>query len=367
MYTIGTHEYFDYFILLWIFGNIVTMAMRYARMSTQYELVLEGFNYAFSIIFNIELVIKLIGLGKYYFSSSWNTFDFFVVFCSDAGFIIDLVLDSQIKTAALVIRSFRILRILRLMKSFGRMILDTLVYIIPQIANIMSLIFLLLFIYSVLGINMFSPIMYRDNYNRLSNFRDFYMSIVLLMRWATGESWNLIMMDLTSSDSYNGVECVENQSYSDMQTQGILGWGSNISILYFLSFVIIITFVVLHLTVAAVIDGLNSARKDADALIRKEDIDCLLSLWAEYDPNATGWISVESLVFLFYELPQPLGLGKVIPIDQISTVNGYSTLKHMNLLQSRLFIKEPIKFEKLKDSDEIMIYDDESKRCWLIF
>ena len=126
------------------------MSMRYARMSSEYELILEGFNYAFSLIFNIELVIKLIGLGKYYFSSSWNKFDFFVVICTDVGFIIDQLLDSKIKTAALVIRSFRILRILRLMKSFGSMILDTLIYIIPQIANIMSLIFLLLFIYSVL-------------------------------------------------------------------------------------------------------------------------------------------------------------------------------------------------------------------------
>ena len=174
---------------------------------------------------------------------------------------------------------------------------------------------------------MFSPVMYRDNYDRLSNFRDFFMSIVLLMRWATGESWNLIMMDLASTDSYNGVEWVDNQSYDDMQSHGILGWGSNISIAYFLSFVVIITFVVLHLTVAAVIDGLSSARKDADALISKEDIDWLLSLWSEYDPNATGWITVESLVFLFYELPQPLGLGKEIPISQVSSNNGYLILK----------------------------------------
>ena len=33
----------------------------------------------------------------------------------------------------------------------------------------------------------------------------------------------------------------------------------------------------------------------------------------------------------------------------------------MNLLQSRIYVKEELKFEKLKDSDEIIIYDDESK------
>ena len=85
-------------------------------MTDAYEQTLESFNYAFSIIFNIELVMKLIGLGKHFFTSSWNKFDLFVVFWTDVGFIIDMLLDSQIKTAALVVRSFRILRKIKLIK-----------------------------------------------------------------------------------------------------------------------------------------------------------------------------------------------------------------------------------------------------------
>lgn len=142
---------------------------------------------------------------------------------TDVGFFLDMFVGVDISTAATIVRAFRILRIFRLMKSFGKVILDTLMYILPQITNIMSLIFLLLFIYSALGISLFSTAMYRENYNRLSNFRDFYFSIIILMRCATGEDWNLVMDDLASSDPYNGRECIDDQTYQDMQDQGIRG------------------------------------------------------------------------------------------------------------------------------------------------
>jgi Ca2+-binding EF-hand superfamily protein len=47
-------------------------------------------------------------------------------------------------------------------------------------------------------------------------------------------------------------------------------------------------------------------------VVSGDELDQLISLWEEYDPNATGWISVENLVFLLYELPKPLGPGKEV-------------------------------------------------------
>lgn len=57
--------------------NTVVMAMRYARMSDTYEKTIEYINYGFAIIFNIEMIVKLIGLcHKYFTESAWNRFDF---------------------------------------------------------------------------------------------------------------------------------------------------------------------------------------------------------------------------------------------------------------------------------------------------
>ena len=109
------------------------------------------------------------------------------------------------------------------------------------------------------------------------------------------------MADLSSSDPYQGESCVSEQTYDQMQADGIKGCGSYFAIPYFVSFVLLISFVAMNLTVAAVIDGLNSAQKDEGALIGSDDIDTFIHLWSEYDPKATGWISLECLVFLIYE------------------------------------------------------------------
>jgi hypothetical protein len=68
--------------------------------------------------------------------------------------------------------------------------------------------------------------------------------------------------------------------------------------------------IIINLAIAAVIDGLSSARKDHTGIIKKDEINELFIIWSEYDPKATGWIEVTDLIFLLFELPQPLGYGK---------------------------------------------------------
>ena len=107
------------------------------------------------------MILKLIGLDNQYFYSSWNIFDMIVVFSGDAGIILKFVSSgSSFSSAATVVRAFRIMRIVRLVRSQPdvKIILDTLVNIIPQITNFITLMFLLLFIYAALGINLFSGI-----------------------------------------------------------------------------------------------------------------------------------------------------------------------------------------------------------------
>jgi hypothetical protein len=147
--------------------------MRYARMSVQYENVLEQLNLVFSIVFNLEMVCKLLGMGMSYFNSAWNKFDMLIVFGTDFGILLKVIKSGiDISTAATVVRAFRIMRILRLIRSSKtmRILIDTLVNIIPSITNVMSLIFLLFFIYSALGINLFSTVMLQEQLNEYNNF-----------------------------------------------------------------------------------------------------------------------------------------------------------------------------------------------------
>jgi Ca2+-binding EF-hand superfamily protein len=64
---------------------------------------------------------------------------------------------------------------------------------------------------------------------------------------------------------------------------------------------------IMNLSVAAVIEGLDTAKKENMGVVQGDEIEMLIDYWQEYDNDATGWITMSDLVFLLYELPPPLG------------------------------------------------------------
>ena len=72
-YKLVQNKKFDYFILVIIMFNILTMAISYEGMSVSYETILKYINMVFTCVFIMECVFKLIGLGfAGYWFSGWN-------------------------------------------------------------------------------------------------------------------------------------------------------------------------------------------------------------------------------------------------------------------------------------------------------
>ena len=186
------------------------MAMVHDRMSDGFIAALDIMNYVFAAIFNIEMILKLLAQGRNYFRSGWNVFDCFIVIGTNFGLLMKWVgSGASMGATTSVIRGFRIMRVFRLVKASIsiRLLIDTILNILPQITNIMGLMGILLFIYAALGLNLFSQVMFQDQLNEKNNFQNFGNAMILLMRCATGEDWNLIMYELANSDGYDGVPC----------------------------------------------------------------------------------------------------------------------------------------------------------------
>ena len=83
-------KFFEWGITICILVNTIVMAMRFYRMSNEYEMFLEYLNYFFAMVFNLEMIIKLFGLGLYYFSTNWNRFDFIIVIGTNMGLCLRL-------------------------------------------------------------------------------------------------------------------------------------------------------------------------------------------------------------------------------------------------------------------------------------
>lgn len=72
-------------------------------------------------------------------------------------------------------------------------------------------------------------------------------------------------------------------------------------------FLILISWLILNLAIAAVIEGLENAKQENSGVVAGDDVSVLIEQWMEYDPQATGWISVLDFVCLMIELPPPFG------------------------------------------------------------
>lgn len=85
-----------------------------------------------------------------------------IVIATDLGFIIQAMnVGASITTAITVIRGIRVLRMFRLLKTSQaiRLVLDTIMNILPQIYTVFGLFMLIIFIYAALGSNLFGTVM----------------------------------------------------------------------------------------------------------------------------------------------------------------------------------------------------------------
>jgi hypothetical protein len=199
-FKLVNHNIFEGTITFFIAFNTVVMAAKVEGMPGHIDRFLDNLNYLFALIFNLEMFLKLIGLGSAYFNVAWNIFDMTVVIGTDLGIILETFTSgSGFSTAATVVRAFRIMRIVRLVRSQEniKIILDTVVNIIPQISNFISLLFLLLFIFAALGMNVFCGVVYHDLLSPQADFSNIGIAVFTLFRCSTGEDWNKIMHDLT--------------------------------------------------------------------------------------------------------------------------------------------------------------------------
>lgn len=115
-------------------------------------------NYALMVIFFFELALKTIAFDKNYFKDNWNRFDFSVIILTFVTLIAENLNASTIGRATSILRSMRILKVLRLVKRFNRLniMFKTLLSAAPTMISLGFLLMLLIYIYSILGMQLFS-------------------------------------------------------------------------------------------------------------------------------------------------------------------------------------------------------------------
>ncbi|KAL9871777.1 sodium channel protein para isoform X8 [Glossina fuscipes] len=187
----------ELFITLCIVVNTMFMAMDHHDMNKEMDRVLKSGNYFFTATFAIEATMKLMAMSpKYYFQEGWNIFDFIIVALS----LLELGLEGV--QGLSVLRSFRLLRVFKLAKSWPT--LNLLISIMGRtmgaLGNLTFVLCIIIFIFAVMGMQLFGK-NYHDKKDTFPdgqlprwNFTDFMHSFMIVFRVLCGE-WIESMWD----------------------------------------------------------------------------------------------------------------------------------------------------------------------------
>jgi uncharacterized protein YjbI with pentapeptide repeats len=295
-------------ITIVILANVSLMACDYWDMDTQPE-VLAAFNATlrgFGYIYYAEACIKLLALGPAgYFGDGWCRFDFFLVCASLIEEFASGIFEGPMPPFVLrFLRLLRILRILRLLRGARELrdLVMTMVLSVPALINVSSLLALVVFMYAVLGVFLFTFLAPQQNINEERNFVDLRSTSLLLFQVLTGDAWSGLMTD-AMLDEASGL-CEPARSAGN----GYGTCGGTVSIPYFISFMFLGSFVFLNLIVAVILENFSTLSSQRADLVAPGDIDNFKEAWTILDPDADNFIPSKDLLSLVLALPPPLGL-----------------------------------------------------------
>jgi hypothetical protein len=145
-----------------------------------------------------ELILKLIvSSPRIFISDGWNLFDLIIIgLTSFEAIKLFINLEPRINNLFSLLSAARIFRFLRLLakQSGVRKLLRTVLFSFPKILNIYAILMLVLYVYAMIGFKWFSN--GADTSSDVTNFQNFFNSMMNLQKVATADNWSEIMMEI---------------------------------------------------------------------------------------------------------------------------------------------------------------------------
>ncbi|NWR24703.1 CAC1H protein, partial [Emberiza fucata] len=275
------HKMFDHVVLVFIFLNCITIALERPDidpLSTE-RIFLSVSNYIFTAIFVVEMMVKVVALGFFsgentYLQSSWNVLDGVLVFVS----IIDIIVSMASAGGAKILGVLRVLRLLRTLRPLRvisrapglKLVVETLISSLRPIGNIVLICCAFFIIFGILGVQLFKGKFYycdgpdvknittkadctNAHYKwvrRKYNFDNLGQALMSLFVLSSKDGWVNIM--------YDGLDAV---GIDQQPIQNHNPW----MLLYFISFLLIVSFFVLNMFVGVVVENFHKCRQHQEA------------------------------------------------------------------------------------------------------
>lgn len=225
VYNLVESEKFKNFILIIILLNGITMGMEtYPSIMGPIEDYLFYFDRMVVYIFVIEIILRIYAHKISFFKDSWNLFDLSIV-------VISLFPNNETFEIFRILRVFRLLRVVTIVPQM-RKIVAAIASIIPGMASIAALMSVLFYISAIMATQLFGE-KFPEWFGDLGN------SLYTLFQIMTLESWSM------------GIARPIMEEYP-------YAW------VFFIPFIFIVTFIMINLIVAVVVDAMNQLNEEKD-------------------------------------------------------------------------------------------------------
>uniref|UniRef100_A0A2K6GDP7 Calcium voltage-gated channel subunit alpha1 H n=1 Tax=Propithecus coquereli TaxID=379532 RepID=A0A2K6GDP7_PROCO len=278
------HRMFDHVVLVFIFLNCITIALERPDIdpgSTE-RAFLSVSNYVFTAIFVAEMMVKVVAQGlvsgeRAYLQSSWNVLDGLLVLVS----LVDIIVAVASAGGAKILGVLRV----RLTALSGprlpacrvisrapglKLVVETLISSLRPIGNIVLICCAFFIVFGILGVQLFKGKFYYceggDTRNvstkaecraahyrwvrRKYNFDNLGQALMSLFVLSSKDGWVNIM--------YDGLDAV---GVDQQPVQNHNPW----MLLYFVSFLLIVSFFVLNMFVGVVVENFHKCRQHQEA------------------------------------------------------------------------------------------------------
>jgi voltage-gated sodium channel len=243
------HPAFHVAVVAAILANAVVLGLEtYESVDSRHGALLQALNDAFLALFTVEIAIRIAAHGRRpweYFRSGWNVFDFTVI----AAAYLPVVRESV--TLLRLVRALRVARLLTVIPEL-RVVIGGLARSIAPLASVALLTFFLLYLYGMVGWLWFGD-------HDPDRFGNIGRALLTLFQLLTIEGWN----DVLAAE----------------QEHSRWAW------LYFVSFILVASFLVLNLVIAIVLNSVEEAR---EAERRRRRMERARTAGLEGEPGAAG-------------------------------------------------------------------------------
>ncbi|KER32811.1 hypothetical protein T265_01113 [Opisthorchis viverrini] len=177
-----------------------------------------------------------------------------------------------------------------------KMLMLTVIMSMYKSLFIITSMFLLMIVYALAGVTLFGSVKYGDNLGRHANFHNAFRATALLTRIVTGEDWNKIMHDCMIQPPF----CRMRPNFWETDCGNFRA-----ALIYFCSFYVIITYVMLNVLVAIIMENFSLFySNDEDAIMSYNDIRNFQLAWNVIDVNRKGVIKASYVRFLLRLIPR---------------------------------------------------------------